>query len=410
MFDDNNLKQFTNMDNKEAQDALFEHATEGILVTNSSGIIIKVNPAVVRMFRYTPEELLGQKVEILIPARFSEKHTGYRDKYYTSPHPRSMGSGLDLFGRRKDGTEFPLEISLSPYASDGEKKAIAFIIDISLRKLAEEKLKNYSNELEIKVEERTMILREAIDELEKTKDELNDALVKEKELNDLKSRFVSLVSHEFRTPLAGVMSSLSLVRQYGEKNDFEKQQKHIERIKESVNGLTDILNDLLSLSRLEEGKVAVNYEQISLEEFVSDIAKDLDTAITKRDQKIIYTHTGEADVILDKKIIKHILFNLISNAIKFSPEGKKINVATIADKNRIVFTVKDEGMGISKEDQQHLFERFFRGHNVSNIQGTGLGLNIVAKYVEMLKGKINFESELEKGTTFIITIPNKQTS
>lgn len=392
------------MNNTEGLEALFEYATEGILVTNSLGNIIRVNPATERLFGYNKDELIGKQVEMLVPSKHKTSHINNREKYYGGPHPRAMGIGLDLFGKRKDNSEFPLEISLSPFTSGSETFVIAFIVDITLRKIAEDKLKNYSIELENQVENRTMILREAISELEKTKEELHEALENEKKLNDLKSRFVSLVSHEFRTPLAAILSSLSLVRKYGELNEPEKQVKHIARIKESVNGLTDILNDMLSLSKLEEGRVDVTPENVNFKEFTEDIMADLQ-ALAKSGQKITYLHTGEEELLLDKKIKRHILFNLVSNAIKFSPENSTVEVTTENTSGNLILTVKDEGIGISPEDKEHLFERFFRGHNVSNIQGTGLGLNIVLKYVEMLEGSINVESELNKGTTFIIKFP-----
>jgi len=197
------------------------------------------------------------------------------------------------------------------------------------------------------------------------------------------------------------------VRRYGETSDFDKQLKHISRIKESVNILTDILNDMLSLSKLEEGKVAFVPERFNFKSFAEEIVYELQ-AIAKPDQKIIYHHTGQAEAVLDKKIKKHLFYNLISNAIKFSPEGGIIEVSSDFDGRWITLKVKDNGIGISPEDQQPLFERFFRGHNATNIQGTGLGLNIVAKYIEMLGGTIHLESELNKGTTFIIKLPNHE--
>jgi PAS domain S-box-containing protein len=392
------------MNTEAGLEALFEYATEGILIANSDGIIMKANPSVERMFGYTEGKLLGQPVELLIPSKYAANHAGHRQNYQTKPRPRSMGIGLELYGKRKDGSEFPLEISLSPFVSKGNHFVIAFIIDITYRKAAEEKLKSYSVELEKQVEERTLILREAIDELEKTKEELNEALANEKELNDLKSRFVSLVSHEFRTPLAAALSSLSLVRQHGDRGNFEHQEKHIQRIKESIHGLTDILDDMLSISRIDEGKVPITTEDFNFNDFINKILADL-RSLTKKGQQLLYTHTGETDAVQDKKIIKHILTNLISNAIKFSDEGKAVIITTEISNSVINISIKDYGIGISKEDQQHLFGRFFRGHNTANIQGTGLGLNIVAKYVEMMHGDINFVSVLNEGSTFNITLP-----
>lgn len=270
-------------------------------------------------------------------------------------------------------------------------------------------IKMLNMDLEKRVKERTMILGEAVDELNKTKDELQEALKKEKDLNDLKSRFVSMASHEFRTPLATILSSLTLVSKYGEQNNKEKQTKHISRIKSAVNHLTDLLNDVLSISKLEEGRIAFSPEKFNITELANEVIQDMQV-ISKENQKIIYKHSGEEKVTADKKILRHIFFNLISNAIKFSPDGKIVNVKTEIANAHLKLSVEDKGIGISEEDQRHLSERFFRGQNAINIQGTGLGLNIVAKYVELMEGNIECKSKLEEGTIFIITLPHNHKS
>jgi signal transduction histidine kinase len=252
------------------------------------------------------------------------------------------------------------------------------------------------------VKNRTLILEEAIDELENTKKELHTSLEKERELSDLKSRFVSMASHEFRTPLATILSSLALVRKYGEQSESEKQNKHIARIKTSINNLTDILNDFLSVSKLEEGKVANAPEQLNMKEFLAETIQELQN-IAKPGQEIHQSHEGGDMVMMDKKLLKNVLFNLISNAIKFSEENKTMEVKSVLKNSKLKISVKDEGIGISKADQEHLFERFFRAHNATYIQGTGLGLNIVAKYIELMDGTIEFNSVENKGTTFILT-------
>lgn len=391
------------MESKEGIDALFLYATEGILVVNEKGEIIRLNPSVEKLFGYEKSELIGKRIEVLIPKRFSA-HVRHREGYNENPHPRAMGAGMDLYGLKKDGTEIPVEISLSPYTSNGERFVIAFIVDITVRKQAEEKLKSYSADLENQVKNRTLILEEAIQELEKTKKDLYHALNKEKDLNELKSRFVSMASHEFRTPLTTMMSSLSLVTKYGEQNDKENQIKHVSKIKASINNLTDILNDFLSVSKLEEGKIENMPEQVNLRSFVNEVISEMGS-IASAGQSITQKHSGNENAFVDKKLLKNILFNLISNAIKFSPDGGLIEVETQISNVSVRISVKDSGIGISAEDQKHLFERFFRAHNATHIQGTGLGLNIVARYVELMKGTIDFESKEHEGTEFTIIIP-----
>lgn len=392
------------MESKEGLDALFLYATEGILVTNERGEIIRINPSAEKLFGYEKGELLGKKIEVLVPMRYAGRHTGHREKYNANPHPRSMGAGMELFGLKKDGGEIPVEISLSPYSSQEGKFVIGFIVDITIRKQAEERMKNYSAELEKQVKDRTLILEEAIAELERTKKDLNTALNKEKELSDLKSRFVSMASHEFRTPLTTMMSSLSLVSVYEEKKDTVNHGKHVSKIKSSINNLTDILNDFLSVSKLEEGKIENQPEEFNIKTFITEIAAEMQV-LAIDSQKVVYRHNGKEMVMLDKKLLKNIMFNLISNAIKFSPGGGEVTIISEVKPSEVVVSVKDQGIGIPKEDQKHLFERFFRGHNATHIQGTGLGLNIVAKYLELMSGKISLNSGENKGTIFTITIP-----
>ena len=409
------------MDSAEGREALFEYANEGILVTNNKGEIIRLNHSAEKMFGYERDELLKQNIEILIPDRHKQNHTTYRENFHKNPHARSMGMGRDLFGRKKNGNEFPVEVSLSPFTAKEGNYIIVFIIDISVRKKNEEsinfqkeelekltkELQEANIELEKRVRDRTLILEKALNELERNREELRNSLEKEKELNELKSRFVAMASHEFRTPLATILSSLSLATRYAEQGEKKKHTKHIDRIKNSVSHMTDLLNDVLSISRLEEGKINLSEEVFSLTEFTENTLSEL-KFLTKKDQQFVFMHSGENDVLLDKKIIKNIYFNLITNAIKFSPEGKKIYIKTDICENEISIEVKDEGIGIAEEDKKHLFERFFRGQNATNIQGTGLGLNIVVKYVELMGGKVKFESELERGTSFMITIPVKK--
>lgn len=389
------------MNYSQNSDPLFLYATEGILVLDDKGEIIRMNPSAEKLFGYDKDEILGQKVEILIPQRYTENHTAQRGGY--NHKPRRMGGNLDLLAIKKDGVEFPVEISLSPFKTNEGNFVIAFISDITARKDNEKQQHEYSAELKKQVRNRTLILEEAIEELERTKTDLHKSLEKERELNELKSRFLSMASHEFRTPLTTMLSSLSLITRYGENKDLESQTKHVNKVKSSINNLTEILNDFLSLAKLEEGKIINDPSDFNLKTFIGDLLADMQATI-KNNQKIEYTHVGEEAVFLDKKLIKNILFNLVSNAMKYSHDGGGIWVSTLVENSTVKIFVKDEGIGINEEDQKHLFERFFRGYNATHIQGTGLGLSIVAKYAEVLDASIDFESEENKGTEFTITI------
>ena len=390
----------------ESLDALFEHATEGIIIANKEGKIIKANPSSERLFGYEKGELFNRVIEDFVPTRYAQHHVKNRENYNAHPHARSMGKNMDLFAKRKDGTEFPVEISLSYYKKEGDTYVIAFIIDITERKKHEESVKKLNQDLEKKVRERTNVLQEALLELEKSKQQLSDALVNEKELNDMKSRFVTMASHEFRTPLSTILSSVSLIGKYPTTEDDEKRQKHIQRIKSAVTNMTLILNDFLSAEKLEEGKTFVRKEEADLKAITNEVLTEIN-GILKPGQKVEYKHEGNTHAQLDKQMLRNILLNLISNAIKFSSEDKNIEVYTNVSDKEIIVKVKDNGIGIPNEEQDHLFERFFRAKNVTNIQGTGLGLNIVGKYLEAMNGKIDFISELDKGTIFTVTIPNE---
>ncbi len=404
--------------NQAHMTSLFENATEGIILTDSRGNIVMVNPAAEKMFGYAKGELEGQPIEVLIPDKFKPHHHELREGFYEKPSNRSMGHGRDLFGKRKDGSNMPVEVSLSHYRRNNEVFVIAFIVDITQRKEIEasmlkqkaelekitEKIRQLNAELEVKVEERTLILKEALQKLEQSQQELSEALDKEKQLNEIKSRFVSMASHEFRTPLTTVLSSASLLSKYTTTEDQQKREKHIGRIRNSVNNLNDILEDFLSLGKLNEGKIDKKVEKVDIQQMTEEVAEEMKTQL-KRDQRIYLEFSDNCRAITDRKLFRNVLINLLSNAIKFSDEGKPICVRGSVVKNKIIIDVIDEGIGISDEDQQLLFSSFFRGANATNIQGTGLGLHIVKRYVDLLGGEVKVQSELNKGTTITFGIP-----
>jgi PAS domain S-box-containing protein len=406
--------------NMEQFVALFEYATIGILLTNARGEIVNFNQLAGKQFGYAKEELLGKKVEILLPQTVEHRHVQYREDYYKDPQVREMGHGRDLFAVHKNSGTFPVEVSLSHYTINRQTFVIAFVIDITVRKKQESvvldqkrelenvttEMKKMNNELEQKVEDRTKMLREALAELEKSKAELNEAFENEKELGELKSRFVTMASHEFRTPLSTILSSAYLLEKYNAQNPNNRIEKHIQRIKGAVGGMKSILEDFLSLGKLEEGLVQTNFEKISAIDFVEglqNLVQNLDVLL-KTGQKIEIFPNLNNDVWVDKNLLNNILMNLLSNAIKFTSEHSTITVSCSLENNNLVLSIRDRGIGISEEDQQHLFERFFRAKNAGNIQGTGLGLHIVAKYLELINGRIEIQSKIDEGSTFTVYI------
>lgn len=260
--------------------------------------------------------------------------------------------------------------------------------DITERKQLELRKQQYTEDLEDIVEVRTKKLKEA--------------LQNEKMINEMKTTFISMASHEFRTPLTSVLSSAILIQKYNDLKQYTKELRHIERIKVSVKQMTDILEDFLSLDKLERGIVSAHKVTFDLQLFTKDMIEELEWML-KEGQQIQYKHKGNHTVFLDQNILRNIFLNLISNAIKYSDVDIKLSTVV---KNEIVnISIVDKGIGIPIEDQKHLFKKFFRAKNVSNIQGTGLGLSIVKHYVELHEGSIIYKSEQGKGSEFSISLP-----
>lgn len=405
-----NMRREENEQREELQ-ALFQHASSAILIVNNQGQVVQLNPAAERLFGYSSEELKGRPIEALIPKRFSRVHERHREDYRANPRPRSMGTGIDLYAQHKNGVEFPVEVSLSPFRTQKGWFVVAFVIDNTTRKENEQRiirqnqqleqlaieLQNLNEGLEEKIRQRTQ-------ELEQAKNELAEALAAEREIGELKSRFVSMASHEFRTPLSTVLSSAALIKSYADRGDVENIKKHALRIQTAVNNLNTILTEFLSLGKLEEGKTEPQLAEIHLPHLIEESIVEM-ALLLRPGQTIQHQHEGEQLTRLDAGLFKHVLINLLSNASKYSPEGANIRVCSRIDADETRVRVLDEGVGIPVADQKHLFSRFFRATNATNVQGTGLGLYIVKRYVELMGGDIGFESEEGKGSEFWVCFP-----
>ncbi|MEO0779434.1 MAG: PAS domain-containing sensor histidine kinase [Bacteroidota bacterium] len=410
--------------------AIWETAIDGIITINRRGRIESINPAAARLFGYSAEEVQGQNINMLMPEPYHSEHDEYMEHYQATGRKKIIGIGREVRGKRKDGDVFPLYLSVAEVQLEGKTIYTGIVHDLSEQKRIESQIRELNQSLERIVQKRTEELSETVNQLLRTNQQLEhevterkraenalrqseretrQALEKEKELSELKSRFVSMASHEFRTPLSTILSSAALVGRYPSSDQQDKRQKHIDRIKTAVGLLTDILNDFLSLSKLEEGKLAQQAERFSADGFNREVIEEM-RGLLRPGQQIVYQPPpSDLEVHLDPRLLKHILFNLLSNASKYSADHQSIYYRCTPEEKLLRFEVRDEGMGIPQRDQEHLFGRFFRATNVSNIQGTGLGLHIVRGYVEMMGGKITFRSTEGQGSVFIVQLPIDQT-
>jgi len=390
------------MDRSKFLDAIIENAIDGIITIDDKGIIEHLNPAALELFGYTKKELVGQNIAVLMPEPDHSRHDGYLSRYEHTGKKNIIGIGREVLGKRKDSSIFPFRLGVSEIKFTDRKIYTGFIHDLSKEKANEEQIRSYTEKLEVKIKERTRDLVKLVSELETAKENMSVLFQKEKELNQLKTRFVSMASHEFRTPLSSIQLSASLIDKYTIKQDANSVEKHTSKIKNSINNLTTILNDFLSLEKLEAGKVEASAQSFNIISFAEEITEEMQM-MTKQNQHIIYEHTGlTAEVFLDANLLKNCIINLISNSIKYSGEDTLIQFNTILNSDELALEVRDNGIGIPKADQHNLFEPFFRAHNTGDIPGTGLGLNIVQRYVGLMNGTVSCKSEQNHGTVFTL--------
>jgi PAS domain S-box-containing protein len=389
-------------------EAVVAHATIGIIVCDQAGRIVSANDLAHGQFGYADNTLHGLLLEALIPTAGSHP-TPLRQPLSEAPQVQAMGG--DLAGLRPDGSVFPVEVSLSYFELDNELYAVSYVLDITAKKdadhdlLAErQRVEALNSELEQKMADRTHTLLTTLAQLEQRQAELAQALAAEQELGELKSRFVSMASHEFRTPLTAVLTSASLIERYPAAEQQDKRLRHLDRIRQSVNQLNDILEEFLSVGRIEEGKVVTHPGHLNLPILLRDVMADMQ-GLLKAGQRVVQALDCTEPMWLDASLLRKILVNLLSNASKYSAENTVVHVRAAGHGGQLTLVVQDAGVGISIEDQARLFERFFRARNVTNVPGTGLGLYIVGRYVELLGGTISLASELDHGTTVTIRIP-----
>ncbi|WP_299528053.1 ATP-binding protein [uncultured Lutibacter sp.] len=405
--------------NQHIFNILFEAIPEGAIIANDKQHIIAANSSAEEIFGYKKGELINQPLNILIPSKYQLNHKTHFSNFLKNKTIRKINYDLNFYGITKSKKEFPLEIGLNPFEIDEKLFIIALIIDVTKRKETDKKIKNINIKLEKTVKEKTAELKNKIKQLTEVnislkreikkriegEAEIKNALQKEQELNSLKTKFLSLVSHEFKTPLSGILTSSMLLDKYKLSNQQDKRDKHIETITQKVHYLNDILNNFLSIESIDASNVNYKFTTFNLSKIVNEVVYNANMLL-KSGQKInISSDTNDYVLYQDEKILELILSYLLYNSIKYSLENTTIDLDIYQDTESTIFKFIDEGIGIPEKDQKFIFNRYFRAENVLHIQGTGIGLNIVKSHLENLGGSISFESKENKGSIFIVKLP-----
>jgi PAS domain S-box-containing protein len=381
---------------------LLESAPDAILEVDDRGRIVMVNAETERLFRTPRESLIGQPIEILLPPRFRAQHTNHRDTYAAHRITRPMGTGLDLYALRSDGTEFAVDINLSPVEAENGSHTICIVRDTSERKRTEEQIKTLNQSLERGSNE----LAAANRELEVRNREAERA-------NRLKSEFVASMSHELRTPLNTIIGFSDLLaeqlpRGAGDVNPLvQKQQRYINHIRQGAHHLLELINDILDLSKIEAGRLELRREEFSMRGAMTEVLASIWTLASVKSIQVDNHSQGDARLFADRLRFKEILYNLLSNAVKFTADGGRVWVDVEPQPESVTISVSDTGIGIPEEEHANIFESF---HQVAATtrgvrEGTGLGLAITKRLIEMHGGRLWLESKPGAGSRFSFNLP-----
>lgn len=373
-----------------------EASPSGMIMVDQHGVIVLVNAQVERLFAYTREELIGQKIEVIVPEKFRPNHPAQRAKFFADPKARAMGAGRDLYGAKKDGTEFPVEIGLNPITTEAGQFVLASIVDITERRRSEEALLKAKEELEIRVNERTRELAEARDQAQAA--------------SKMKSEFVANMSHEIRTPMNAIIGMCNVLLRT---NLEERQYQYANNIRDGANALLTVINDILDFSKIEAGRLeldSVDFDPVRIVESTCELLAP--SARGKRLSLMAHIEPSMPSQLRgDPERIRQVLINLASNAIKFSEHGEVVVRATLESSSEgiahVRFAITDQGIGITEEQQAKLFKPFVQadGSISRRFGGTGLGLSICKRLVQLMNGTIGVDSTLGVGSTFWFVVP-----
>ncbi len=417
MFKINKNKEF--YQNQDIFNILFEAIPAGVFIVDQDTNIVALNAVAEKMFGYEKGELLNKSKDILLPKRYLSTHKNQLNYFINQIKKGKKTHGLYLFGLTKNNKEFPLEISINSFTLYEKEYRLALVIDMTLRSETEKKIDSIKVVLEEKVKKGTIELQNNINKLKEVnrnyKKELHrrieieniltEALKKERELNELKSKFLSLVSHEFKTPLSGILTSAILLERYQLTEQQEKREKHVKTITNKVQYLNNILNDFISLERLDSSNENYKFKTFNLSKVINEVVYNANMLLKSGQHINIPLNSADFVLYQDEKKLELILSVLIYNALKYSPENSEIDLEISRNAKNIIFTIKDQGLGIPKKDQKFVYNRYYRAENVLNIQGTGIGLNIVKEHLKNLGGTISFDSTENKGSVFFVELP-----
>lgn len=363
----------------------------GILVFDSEGDIVLVNNPLADIFGYKPSAILNKNLELYFKDAYIFKD------FIENSESEIYKNSIETLGFKRNGKSVFIEVNFGKMEYDGNFYYKALITDISERKQKEAKITHLNVQLEEEVRLRNL-------ELEKVIEQLQTSLNKEKELNHLKTNFIALASHEFKTPLSAILSSTELMAKYASLNDSDKIKEHLSKVKVMIARLNGMLDDLLTLENIETGKINPVFKFFNIESFVLD-TQQAQAAFLKPNQTLDIKSSLKGEYFHDPKILNIVLTNLVGNAIKYSNEESAIQVDLVEDSKNLIITVIDNGIGIPINEQNLIFDRFFRAKNALYYPGAGIGLNIVKGYIDSLNADISFESKEHEGTIFIVKLP-----
>jgi PAS domain S-box-containing protein len=383
------LEEQTRLERRFRQ--LLEAAPDAIVEVSADGQIVLVNRIAEEMFGYRRDELVGQSVDLLVPDGVRPQHYRHRDSYLEHPRTRPMGSGLDLLARRRDGSLFPVEISLSPIQTESGMHVTAVVRDVTDRKRAEQEVRRLQSQYTGDLETRNREIERA---------------------NRLKSEFLASMSHELRTPLHTIIGFAELLQEGAEGQLNETQKRFVGHIHKDSGHLLELINDVLDLSKIEAGGLVLRRERYPLERSVGEALAAIRPGAAAKSIRLEERGQAGCEVDADPLRVKEMLYNLLSNAVKFTPEGGTVWIETVEESGFARITVGDTGVGIPADEQENIFDKFYQAGNTTRgvREGTGLGLSITKELVQMHGGWMEVVSEPGRGSRFTFTLPIAETA